>query len=114
LTNLFGIENGAQIVLQARPESGPDWQVAFTFSKLSPLSPAVMESYTIEYPPGNVVFSDHARLAVDSGINLMTLGPAGRYDYDDDELDDAVLLKGRVTLEVEKMEIQGANLFVRP
>ena len=49
------------------------------------------------------------------GLNLLTLGTNGLYDYDDDEdIEDFVVLEGDVMLEVTKMDIEGAGLFVRP
>ncbi len=115
VTNLYGVDNKDELVLAAHPEGGAkEWQVKFIFSKLSQLSPAVLESYSIEYPEGNIVFSDQPKMSLESGINLLSLGPGGRFDYDDDGLEDAVLLEGNVLLEVKKMDVEGAVLFVKP
>lgn len=114
LANLSGIDNEDEIVLDAKPERGSDWQLTVKFSRLNALSPPLIAYYSIEYPSGNKVYSDRPKIPAESGLNLTTLGPGGLYDYDDDGLDEPVILEGKVTLEVKKMDIGGAAIFVRP
>ncbi len=114
INNFFGVDNDSQLVLKATPSSGKEWQLKIKFAKTSSLSPALIDSYSIEYPEGNVVYSEQPRVSAEQGINLLSLGTNGRFDYDDDGLEDQVFLEGDVELSVEKMELTGASLFVKP
>lgn len=114
LTNLYGIDNNDQLVLEARSDKGQEWLLTITFSKMSLLSSPVIGQYTVEYPRGNKVYSENPRTSAGAGLNLLFLGPSGLYDYDNDEAGDTVILDGKVKLEVRKMEIGGASVFVRP
>jgi type II secretory pathway pseudopilin PulG len=114
LANLYGIDNKDELILKASSDKGQEWLLTIKFSKISMLSPPVIEQYAIEYPQGNKVYSDNPRSSAESGLNLLFLGPSGLYDYDDDEAGDNVILEGRVRLEVKKMDIGGASVFVRP
>jgi len=114
LTNLSGIDDKDEIVLDAKPERGADWQLTLKFSRLNAMSPPLIAYYSIEYPSGNKVYSDMPKIPTENGLNLLTLGPNGLYDYDDDKVDESVILEGKVTLEVKKMDIGGAAIFVRP
>lgn len=114
LTNLSGIAHNDSLILQASPESGKDWRLKLQFSK--PAGPAgpLIERYFIEYPAGHQVFSAEQRTPVEAGLNLLSLSQNGLYDYDDDGMQDVVLLNGKITLEVVKMDIGGASVFVKP
>lgn len=115
LTNLSGIENNDTLILEARPQStGKTWRLIVLFSKAAGLSEPLIESYSIEYPAGEKVYSERPRIAVESGLNLLNLSPNGLYDYDDDQMQDRVILDGKVVLEVKKMDIGGASVFVKP
>jgi len=114
LTNLSGIRDGDTIVLDAKPESGKDWLLTVNFSRPAGSNSPMIDNYTIEYPSGNRVYSDKPRIPADNGLSLLGLGINGLYDYDDDNMNDTVRLEGKVMLEVKKMEIQGASVFVRP
>ncbi len=113
LTNLYGINNDDELILEARPKKGKDWRINITFSKLSG-SPPLISNYSIECPPGQKVFSDRPLSYANLGLNLLSLGPNGLYDYDDDGLGDSVILEGDVVFKVVKMDIAGASLFVKP
>jgi type II secretory pathway pseudopilin PulG len=114
LTNLSGIENNDVIILDARPQSGNDWRLKVQFSRTAGSSQPFIEFYSIEYPTGNQVYSEWPRTPTALGLNLLSLGPNGLYDYDDDQMGDSVVLDGKVTLEVKKMDISGAAVFVKP
>ncbi|MDD2703081.1 MAG: prepilin-type N-terminal cleavage/methylation domain-containing protein [Candidatus Omnitrophica bacterium] len=114
LTNLSGIKRGDVLVLDAKPESGKDWRLTVHFSRMGTEGAPLVDYYSVEYPSGNQVYVDRPRTDAEIGLNLLTLSPNGRYDYKDDDMGDMVVLKGKVTLEVEKMDIGGAALFVKP
>jgi len=114
LTNLRGIDNGDNLILEAKSDKGNDWKLSIRFSRLNMLSTPVIEQYTIEYPPGNKIYSDNPRTSAEGGLNLLMLGPSGLYDYDTDEVTGELALGGRVKLEVKRMDIGGASVFVRP
>lgn len=114
LTNLSGIDNNDTLILQAKPEFGQEWQLQVQFSKPSGQSPPLIQRYTIEYPAGHQVYAEEPRASPELGLNLLSLSQNGLYDYDDDGLQDAVSLKGKVTLEVVRMDIGGASVFVKP
>ncbi|MFH1855786.1 MAG: prepilin-type N-terminal cleavage/methylation domain-containing protein [Candidatus Omnitrophota bacterium] len=114
LQNFSGVSNGDVLELEAVPDSGKSWGIEIVFGRQG-LDKPFIESYTIEYPDGHPVHTEYPRSGVDVGLNLLTLGSNGFYDYDDDdELEDVVLLEGKVTLKVKKMDIDGVGLFVRP
>ncbi len=113
LTNLTGIDDRDVLQLEAAPKGGKDWRLTINFSRDGLAIPRI-ESYTVEYPTGQTVFADKPRTSVALGLNLLSLGPNGLYDYDkDEEVEDFVLLEGEVELKVTKMDIAGAALFVK-
>ncbi len=113
LTNLTGIDDRDVLELEAAPKSGKDWRLKISFGR-DGLSVPIIESYTIDYPVGEMVFTDKPRTSVALGLNLLSLGPNGLYDYDkDEEAEDFVILDGEVELKVVKMDIAGAALFVK-
>lgn len=113
LSNLSGIDDRDVIQLTAVPDRGSDWRITLNFSRTGLTTPKIA-SYTIEYPSGKTVFSDKPNSNVDMGLNLLSLGPNGMYDYDyDEDTDNVVLLEGGVELKVTKMDISGAAIFVR-
>jgi len=114
LCNLSGIDNGDSIILEARSEHSRTWRLKVQFSKLSSAGKPIIESYTVEYPSGNKVFSERPRIPAEFGLNLLNLGPNGLYDYGFNDIDGEILLTEEVTLEVDKMDIGGAAIFVRP
>jgi len=115
LSNMIGIDNKDSLILEAKPESGGgSWVLKIQFSKVSESSQPLIESYTIEYPAGEKVFSSRPRLSADLGLSLLSLGLNGLYDYGFNDVDGEILLHGKVTMEVKKMDIGGASLFVRP
>jgi len=114
LTNLSGVSSGDELQIEAVPRSGKSWRVKIKFQKTG-RSKAKIESYTVEYPPQHPVYTEYPRSSIDVGLNLLSLGANGLYDYDDDQdIEDFVLLEDDVVLEVTKMDIEGAGLFVRP
>ncbi|MFC1632243.1 type II secretion system protein J [Candidatus Omnitrophota bacterium] len=114
ISNISGVSSGDQLQLLAVPRSGKSWRINLTFSRIG-LSKAKLQTYSVEYPAGNPVYTEYPDTTIDLGLNLLTLGANGFYDYDDDlEIEDFVLLEDEVTLEVTKMDIEGAGLFVRP
>jgi len=114
LTNISGVSSGDELQIEAVPRSGKPWRVNVRFQKTG-RSSAKIESYTIEYPQQHPVYTEYPRTGIGVGLNLLALGANGLYDYDDDEdIEDFVILEGDVTLEVTKMDIEGAGLFVRP
>ena len=102
------------IILEARSQSGSPWRLIVQFSKAPSASAALIESYAIEYPAGNKVYSEGPRIPAGLGLNLLSLGMNGLYDYDDDQMQDKVILDGKVMLEAKRMDIAGASVFVRP
>lgn len=114
LSNMNGIDNKDFLILEAKSESGKSWRLKIQFSKLSNSSKPLIDNYSIEYSPGNKYYSDTPRMPADLGFNLLLLGPNGLYDYDYDGVEDEIILDGKVILEVKKMDISGASIFVRP
>jgi len=114
LTNFSGVGNLDELQLEATPSTGKSWGVTIKFSKTGSAK-AIIETLIIEYPPGHSIYTEHPRSSVELGLDLLTLGANGLYDYDDDpDIEDFVLLKDEVVLEVKRMDIEGAGLFVRP
>ncbi len=113
LSNLSGIDDKDVIQLAAVPSRGSEWRLTVNFSRSGLAAPKI-SSYTIEYPSGKTVFSDKPNTSVEAGLNLLSLGPNGMYDYDyDEDTDNIVLCEGEVELKVTKMDISGAALFIR-
>lgn len=114
LTNLSGIDNKDSLILEAMPQSRGSWVLKIEFSKISDLAQPLIESYAVEYPAGNKVFSSRPRVTADLGFNLLSLGFNGLHDYGFNDVEGEIILDGKVTLEVKKMNIGGASIFVRP
>lgn len=115
LRSVAGISDEDVIQLKAVPETGKEWMIKLVFSKTGSDKPKI-DRYTIEYPVGYEVYTEYPRMNAETGIDLLMLGPDGRYDFDYDgkDVEDVVALKGDVLLEVERMDVDGAGLFVRP
>ena len=114
LSNISGVSSGDELQIELTPKAGKSWRINVVFERLGLSNPKI-ESYVIEYPSGHPVHTEYPRRGIDLGLNLLTLGTNGLYDYDDDEdIEDFVVLEGDVMLEVTKMDIEGAGLFVRP
>jgi hypothetical protein len=114
LTNLTGVEHNDRLILEAKPQSGKIWRVTVTFFKYAGLSSPIIGSCVAEYPPGSNVYAERPRTPVELGLNLLSLGPNGLFDYDLDQAGDFVLLEGKVEMTVKRMDIGGAAVFVRP
>ena len=115
LTNFAGISNNDKVQLDIIPESGSTtWRLTAQFEKIGSAKP-IVKQITVEYPPQTVVFTDYPKSNAELGLNLNLLDSEGLYDYDDDnDVDDMVMLDGKVELVVREMDIKGAGLFVRP
>lgn len=112
--NISGVSSNDELQITISPKSGKAWRVTVSFSRAAGAASKI-ELYTIEYPPGDVVYTEYPRIEVDTGLSLLALGMNGLYDYDNDEdLEDFVLLEGEVMLEVTKMDIEGASIFIKP
>lgn len=112
LTNFYGVENNDELVLRASSKH-KSWRIKILFSKRGFNYP-VIEKYTIEYPTGHTVDTSFPRVSSKMGFNLLSLGN-GRYDYDfDEDVDDIVLLEGDVKLKVERMDMEGVGVFIKP
>ncbi|UCD14880.1 MAG: type II secretion system protein [Candidatus Omnitrophota bacterium] len=116
LSNFSGVQNGDVLALEATPQYGKSWRIEIEFSQAGLLKPK-LEKYTVEYPSGNVVYTEYPRTGLDVGLNLLALDAGGLYDYDketDIDIRDLVLVEGEVILEVDEMNIEGVGLFIRP
>ena len=115
LTNLVGVSHDDEIQLEVHPKTGKIWRVTIHFERYGQAR-AVIGQITVEYPPGNTIYTDRPRTNVDSGLDFLSLGPGGLYDYDDDpDMNDVVLVEGDpVILTVTKMDVKGAACFIQP
>lgn len=115
LTNFTGITHGDELQLEIRPHAGRGYRVTVRFERYGQARP-VIGQVTVESPPGQVLFTERPRTSAELGLDLLSLGPSGLYDYDDDPgIKDTVFVEGEpVTLTVTKMDIQGAACFVQP
>jgi len=114
ISNISGVSSGDELELEVEPEIGKSWRINVKFEHLG-LSKTTIDSYTIEYPVAHPVHTEYPRNKAEEGLDLLTVGPNGLYDYDDDtDIEDFVLLKGKAMLKVVKMDIEGAGLFLRP
>ena len=114
LSNISGVSSGDELELEVEPETGKSWRINLKFEHIG-LTKSTIDSYTIEYPTAHPVHTEYPRTRVENGLDLLTVGPNGLYDYDDDnDIEDFVLIKGKAILRVVKMDVEGAALFVRP
>lgn len=114
LTNISGVSNDDELEIEAEPEVGKSWIIKIKFSRAGLAKPKI-ESYRVDFPAGNTVHSESPRMGIDAGLNFLYLDSEGLYDYDDDEeTDDRVILRDKVILKINKMDIDGAALFIRP
>lgn len=114
LTNISGVSHDDELEIEAEPKVGKSWVVKIKFSRAGLAKPKI-ETYRVDFPAGNTVYSESPRSGIDAGLNFLFLDSQGLYDYDDEEdTDDVVILEGDVILKVNKMDIDGAALFIRP
>jgi hypothetical protein len=114
LSNISGVDNEDVLELEAIPESGKEWRIKIIFNRIGFSDPKIGK-YTIEYPPGHPVYTAYPKTDATLGLNLLMLDSSGLYDYDDDEdIEDFVMLDGKVTLNIKKMDVEGVGLFIRP
>jgi hypothetical protein len=115
LTNLMGVTAEDEIHLELIPHSGGSLRLKIRFEQFGKTRPVIGE-VTIEQPVGHPLLSERPRTSADLGLDLLTLGSGGFYDYDDDPyVEDIVLLDDEpVTLSVSRMDVGGAACFIRP
>ena len=114
LTNISGVDGDDKIRLEFEDQEGSTMGAELKFSKIGSLK-TKLESFIIEYPVGNVVYSEFPKSSLETGFNFLIIDSEGRYDYyDDPEINDIVNLKGEVTVKVKKMDVAGAALMIRP
>ncbi len=77
-----------------------------------------VERFQIESPPGKTLASSFLDQTFMSSefVNLLAIDRTGMYDYDDDEgIEDFYIIEeDPVMLEVERLDFDGAALFIRP
>ena len=115
LTNLTGISPGDEIQLEIHPHTGKVYRVTVLFEQYGKTRP-VFGEITVEYPIGQAILTERPRTSADLGLDLLTLGSNGLYDYDDDpHVEDFVSVDDEpVTLTVTKSDVGGASIFLRP
>ena len=115
LTNLIGITHGDELQLEVRPAVGRGWRLSVRFERYGQVTPVIAQ-VTVEYPPGQVLFTDRPNTSAYLGLDPLTVGLGGLHDYDDDpDVDDVVLVEGDpVYLTVTKLDIHGAACFIQP
>lgn len=115
ISNVVGVSRDDEIQLVAEPPTGKGWLVNLRFEKTA-ADRAVIGEIRLEYPPGHPLYTERPELPPDQGVDLLTVGPNGLFDYDDDPLvEDSVIVEGEpVTLTVNKMDVKGAAVFVKP
>ena len=116
LTNLSGLNHSDELQLEIRPSSGQEaYRVSIRFERYGQIRPVIAQ-VTVEYPPGQAVYTDRPRTDSALGLDLLSLGPGGLYDYDDDpDVEDVVLVEGdAIELTVTKMDIHGGACFIQP
>lgn len=113
LGNIVGVKDADVIELKAQPAQGDAWRIKLELGIKDNLP--TIKKYSIDYPLGMTVYSEAINLTCDMQFNFLAIGANGRFDYDfDEDVQNAVDLKGDVTLSVEKMTPKGAAIFIRP
>ncbi len=113
LTNLTGVKEDGHIHIEAHPDKGQAWRLHIELGVED--GHALITTYTVEYPPGQAVYSKAVNMTTDIPLNFLTLDSSGYYDYDFDSEHDVVNVEGNVELVVTKMErVDGGALFIRP
>lgn len=113
LVNISGAKSGDIIRLEARPKSGQAYAVEVELAGKE--ETIYFKNYSIEYPPGHKVYSEHIDQSVDLGLNILTVGRTGVFDYDfDGGIGNEIELKGDVELFVPRMDCTAAAVFIRP
>lgn len=114
LDNFSGVSSGDVLIIDALGKQGKSWRIEIKFKRVGLGQPRI-ESYSIEYPIGTEVYSQPQAISIKGGLDLLSLGPNGLYDYDDDQdMEDIAVLKGDVVLKVNKIDIKGVGIFIRP
>lgn len=114
--NFQGVRGPSTIELEVAPRIGKAWKVRLDIAPSG--QELVLTNFSIDYPIGTTVFFDRpfSKFKSNDSINLLTIDRGGFYDYDDDEdIRDAVLVKGEdIVLTVKRLDVDGANLYVKP
>lgn len=113
IANISPVTKPGVIEIETRPKTGDIWKITLKLNIKN--DKPLIEQYLIEYPKGQVIYTENINMTTDLALNLLSLGTSGRYDYDfDGGAQDAVLLKGDVEFFVTKMDFSGASLYLRP
>jgi hypothetical protein len=115
LDHLTGISNHDFLQVEIIPKRGASYRVTLRFEDVHQTRPLISD-ISVEYPPGTVIYTEQPRVSAAHGLDLLTVGPNGLYDYDDDaSIEDPVYApEGPVRLRVTRMDIRGAGCFLRP
>jgi len=117
--NFFGRKRDGIIRLVIRPKDTKEWalQLKVSSDKTNPERMKV-EKFQIESPPGRLLASGFVEQSfmLSEFVNLLVLDRTGLYDYDDDDgvKDFYISTEEPAFLEVERLDFDGASLFVRP
>ncbi len=113
IVNLTRIQGDSTLAFEIESPGGETWLAHLNFGLVDE-KPTLMD-YTVEYPAGKTVLKQAVFLPVSRGFDMLTFDGTGKYDYDDDGVDDIVLFEDNpVTFRVTEMDIGGAALQVRP
>jgi prepilin-type N-terminal cleavage/methylation domain-containing protein len=111
LDNLAGIEDKDKLEIEIF-SARRTWKISIEFGIID--NQPYIIGYNVEYPKGEIVYSNKRKRPAREGLNLLKLGN-DYYDYDDDKnVEDVVNMEGEVIFKVTKMDIESAAVFVRP
>ncbi|MBI4357748.1 MAG: prepilin-type N-terminal cleavage/methylation domain-containing protein [Candidatus Omnitrophica bacterium] len=115
LVNFTGVDEGQIIEFKIHaPKAEDAWRFKMYLGRDGEIP--VMRRYEIFYPSNQLVYEENQETALSRGFDLLSVGPEGLYDYDDDDgILDKVQFKGeQITLSVLQSDPDGVMLIVRP
>lgn len=118
LGDFYGLKRDGIVELVVRSSRHQGLKIWLKFKAAPSENDLILERFRMESPPGKILASAilEQTIAKNEFVSLLTLDRTGLYDYDDDEeLRDMVVVTGSdPVVTVERLDFEGASLFIRP
>lgn len=116
--DFYGLKREGIVELVVRTPRHKGLKIWLKFKAAASESDLLLERFRMESPPGKILTSAilEQTIAANEFVSLLTLDRTGLYDYDDDEdIKDIVEVTGpNPVVTVERLDFEGASLFIRP
>jgi len=114
ISNIIGMKSGDKIEFLITPKEPSEKTMKVNIDLGIINNEPVIESYSVQYPEGETVFSEKVLMSTEMPFNFLEIAD-GKYDYDyDGNEKDVIEIKSPATLKVTRMDPRGAALYIRP